>query len=336
MMILLLLVLITIQNGNLLILFVLNNNFLKKNNLIVIEGPTAVGKTAVGILLAQKLECPIISADSRQFYREMKIGTAAPTSSELALVKHYFIGHKSVTDEYNIASFETDVISLLPQLFEQNPFVVVVGGSGLYIDAICTGIDDMPNTDMEVRQYFNDLYNNEGIEILQKKLYELDPEYYKIVDLKNPARLKRALEVSTQTGKPYSQLRLNSKKERFFNIVKIGIALDRQELINRIDLRVDSMIELGLLEEVYSLLPFRNYNALNTVGYKELFNYIDGTCSIDQSIRDIKTNTHRYAKRQMTWFKRDNEIIWYHPDNLSLKIDAIDFSTKKDLFPTIK
>ena len=309
---------------------------MKENNLIVIEGPTAVGKTAVGVLLAQKLVCPIISADSRQFYREMKIGTAAPTSKELALVKHYFIGHKSVTEEYNISCFENDVISLLPQLFKINPTVIMVGGSGLYIDAICNGIDDMPNTDPVIRQYFNDLYNTEGIEPLQKKLFELDPEYYRIVDLKNPVRLKRAIEVSIQTGKPYSQLRLNSKKERSFNIAKIGISRDRQELISRIDIRVDKMMELGQLEEVYSLLPFRDYNALNTVGYKELFCYVDGKCSIDQAIKDIKTNTHRYAKRQMTWFKKDTQIIWYHPDDFLLKLNSPDFSIKRDLFPITK
>lgn len=313
----------------------MSNTSLKENNLIVIEGPTAVGKTAVGILLAQKLGCSIISADSRQFYREMKIGTAVPSSDELALVKHYFVGHKSVIEEYNIASFETDVISLLPQLFKQNPFVVMVGGSGLYIDAICNGIDDMPNTDPEIRKYFNNLFDSEGIEVLQKRLFDLDPEYYGIVDLKNPVRLKRALEVVTQTGKPYSQLRLNSKKERFFNIVKIGMTRDRQELINRINQRVDEMMKSGQLEEVRSLLPFKDYNALNTVGYKELFDYLEGGCSIEQAITNIKTNTRRYAKRQMTWFKRDPQIVWYHPEDFLLKINATDFFIKKDLFPTI-
>jgi tRNA dimethylallyltransferase len=327
------LVLTTILNGNLFNIFLLNNNFLKENNLIIIEGPTAVGKTAVGLLLAQKLGCSIISADSRQFYREMKIGTAAPTPDELTLVQHYFVGHKSVTEDYNISCFENDVLSILPHLFKQNPFVLMIGGSGLYIDAICNGIDDMPNTDPVIRQYFNDLYTNEGIEALQNKLYELDPEYYAIVDLKNPVRLKRALEVCIQTKKPYSQLRMNSKKERFFNIVKIGIARDRQELINRIETRVDHMMELGQLEEVNSLIPFRNYNALNTVGYKELFNYIDGNCSIGQAIKDIKTNTRRYAKRQMTWFKRDPQILWHHPDDILLKLDSKDFSIKRDLFP---
>ncbi len=314
----------------------MNDDFSKKNNLIVIEGPTAVGKTAVGIFLAQMLGCSIISADSRQFYREMKIGTAAPTPEELALVKHYFVGHKSVTEEYNISCFENDVLSLLPHLFEMNPFVVMVGGSGLYIDAICNGIDDMPNTDPAIRQYFNDLYDNEGIEILQKKLLELDPKYYEIVDLKNPVRLKRALEVSVQTGKPYSQLRLNSKKERSFNIVKIGMARDRQELTNRIETRVDYMMKAGQIEEVNALLPFRNYNALNTVGYKELFNYMDGNCSLAQAIIDIKTNTRRYAKRQMTWFKKDTRITWYHPDDFLLKLNSTGFSIQKDLFPEVK
>lgn len=314
----------------------MNNNLSKENTLIIIEGPTAVGKTVVGILLAQKLGCSILSADSRQFYREMKIGTAAPTPDELALVTHYFVGHKSVTDEYNISGFENDVISLLPELFKENSFALMVGGSGLYIDTICNGIDDMPNTDPAIRQYLNDLYNNEGIEILQSKLHELDPAYYEIVDLKNPVRIKRALEVSLLTGKPYSQSRLNSRKERSFNIVKIGITRDRQELINRIELRIDAMMKLGQLEEVKSLLPFRDYNALNTVGYKELFNYLDNKCSIEQAIIDMKTNTRRYAKRQMTWFKRDPQITWYHPDDFVLKLTSADFSIRRDLFPVTK
>jgi tRNA dimethylallyltransferase len=294
----------------------LRNIITKLHTLFVIVGPTAVGKTAVGIHLARQFNCPVISADSRQFYREMKIGTAVPTPEELEQVKHYFIGNKSVTESYNISQYENDVLELLPELFSVYPNLVMVGGSGLYVDAVCNGIDDMPNTDPIIRNQLNELLKNEGIEVLQQRLLELDPEYYKEVDLKNPVRLQRALEVCLQTGKSYSQFRMKVKKERNFNIVKIGIELEKSVLNNQIELRVDRMMNEGQLDEVKSLLSFRQYNALNTVGYKELFAYLDGDITLEKAILDIKNNTRHYAKRQFTWFRKDPDIHWFYPDQI--------------------
>jgi tRNA dimethylallyltransferase len=294
----------------------LNPNIIKPHTLFVIAGPTAVGKTTVGIHLAQKLGCQVLSADSRQFYREMKIGTAAPTASELDQVKHYFIGNKSVTEDYNVAQYENDVLTLLPELFSINPSLVMVGGSGLYINAVCNGMDYMPDTDPAIRNQLNELFKTEGIAVLQHRLLELDPEYYKEVDLKNPVRLQRALEVCLQTGKPYSQLRMKAKKERSFNIVKIGIEIEKSILHHRIETRVDCMMEDGLLNEVQSLLPYRHFNALNTVGYKELFAYLDGLTTLEQAVSNIKTNTRQYAKRQFTWFRKDTDIHWLYPDQI--------------------
>jgi len=288
----------------------------KPHTLFVIVGPTAVGKTSLGIRLALQLGCPIISADSRQFYREMKIGTAVPTNAELAQVRHYFIGNKSATESYNISQYENDVLELLPELFSTYSDLVMVGGSGLYVDAVCNGIDDMPDTDPVVREQLNELLKNEGITLLQQRLLELDPLYYKEVDLKNPVRLLRALEVCIQTGKPYSQFRMKVKKERDFNIVKIGLVLEKSELSNRIENRVDNMMKEGLLDEVRSLCPFRHFNALNTVGYKELFGFLDGVITLDQAIQCIKTNSRQYAKRQLTWFRKDTDIHWFTPDAL--------------------
>jgi tRNA dimethylallyltransferase len=294
----------------------LNNILSKPHTLFVIVGPTAVGKTAVGIYLAQQLGCPILSADSRQFYREMKIGIAAPTEAELALVKHYFIANKSITEDYNISQYESDALALMPGLFSKNPNLVMVGGSGLYVNAVCNGIDDMPDTDPAIRIQLNELLKAEGISVLQQRLSELDPDYYKEVDQKNPVRLQRALEVCIQTGKPYSHFRMKVKKERDFNIVKIGIDSEKSVLNQRIEERVDHMMAAGQLEEVKSLLPFRHYNALNTVGYKELFAYLDGNIALEQAIINIKTNTRQYAKRQLTWFRKEDEIQWYFPDQI--------------------
>lgn len=294
----------------------MSNITTKPHTLFVIVGPTAVGKTAVGIHLARQFDCPIISADSRQFYREMKIGTAVPTPEELEQVKHYFIGNKSVTESYNISQYENDVLEILPELFSINPNLVMVGGSGLYVDAVCNGIDDMPDTDPVIRNQLNELLNNEGIEVLQQRLLELDPDYYKEVDLKNPVRLQRAMEVCLQTGKSYSHFRMKVKKERNFNIVKIGIELEKSILNNQIELRVDRMMKEGQLEEVKSLLSFRQYNALNTVGYKELFAYLDGAITLEKAILDIKNNTRHYAKRQFTWFRKDADIHWFNPDQI--------------------
>ena len=294
----------------------MSNIITKPHTLFVIVGPTAVGKTAVGIHLARQFDCPIISADSRQFYREMKIGTAVPSSEELEQVKHYFIGNKSVTESYNISQYENDVLELLPELFSIHPNLVMVGGSGLYVDAVCNGIDDMPDTDPVIRNQLNELLKNEGIEVLQKRLLELDPEYHKEVDLKNPVRLQRALEVCLQTGKSYSHFRMKVKKERSFNIVKIGIELEKSVLNNQIELRVDRMMKDGQLDEVKSLIAFRQYNALNTVGYKELFAYLDGDITLEKAILDIKNNTRHYAKRQFTWFRKDPDIHWFNPDQI--------------------
>ena len=294
----------------------MSNIITKPHTLFVIVGPTAVGKTAVGIHLARQFDCPVISADSRQFYREMKIGTAAPTPSELAQVKHYFIGNKSVTESYNISQYENDVLELLPELFSIHNNLVMVGGSGLYVNAVCNGIDDMPDTDPVIRIQLNEVLKNEGIAVLQQKLLELDPDYYKEVDTKNPVRLQRALEVCIQTGKPYSQFRMKVKKERNFNIVKIGLELEKSVLNNRIEMRVDRMMKDGQLDEVKSLLSFRHYNALNTVGYKELFSFMDGTISLEEAILDIVNNTRHYAKRQLTWFRKDADIHWFSPDQI--------------------
>ena len=294
----------------------MSNLTTKPHTLFVIVGPTAVGKTAVGIHLARKFGCPVISADSRQFYKEMKIGTAVPTPEELEKVKHYFIGNKSVSESYNISQYENDALELLPELFSIHPNLVMVGGSGLYVSAVCNGIDDMPDTDPIIRNQLNELLKNEGIEVLQQRLLELDPGYYKEVDLKNPVRLQRALEVCLQTGKSYSHFRMKVKKERSFNIVKIGVELEKSVLNNQIELRVDRMMKDGQLDEVKSLLSFRQYNALNTVGYKELFAYLDGDITLEKAILDIKNNTRHYAKRQFTWFRKDPDIHWFNPDKI--------------------
>ena len=292
---------------------------LKKSNsdpehsrLIVIAGPTAVGKTAISIQLAQYLNTEILSADSRQFYRELKIGVAAPSETELNTVPHHFIGNLSIHDYYNVSRYETDALALLNRLFLTKTQLLMVGGSGLYINAVCHGIDELPDPDPDLRK---ELQNNE-IEELRNRLKLLDPEYYAIVDLANSTRLIRAIEVCLQTGKSYSSLRNGIPKPRNFNILKIGLSRERAELNQIIGLRVDQMIEQGLLEEARSLYPLRHHNALNTVGYKELFEYFDGKITLEQAITDIKTHTRRYAKRQMTWFMRDKEIHWFHPDDI--------------------
>lgn len=287
-----------------------------KNTLIVIEGPTAVGKTAFAVALAKMLNTSVISADSRQFYKELKIGTAKPSVEEMEGVHHLLLGHLSIHDYYNVSRFEQEVLTLLPALFAENQYVILAGGSGLYIDAVCNGIDDFPDPDPELRSYLKGLLRDEGIEKLQNLLFKHDPEYYRSVDLMNPVRLQRALEVVLSTGKPYSELRAGQPKVRDFNIVKIGLNLPREVLFARIARRVDKMMDDGLLEEVRSLLPFRHLTALNTVGYKELFDYLDGNITLQQAVENIKTNTRRYAKRQLTWFKRDPEVKWVEPDHV--------------------
>lgn len=281
-----------------------------EKKLIIILGPTAVGKTEYSLQMAEKLHTEILSCDSRQMFREMKIGTAAPTEEELKRVPHHFVGHLSIHDYYSCGKFEIDALAKCNELFQKHDTLIMTGGSMLYIDAICKGIDDVPNIDEELRSSLWKRFETEGIENLQKELRLLDPEYYATVDPKNGKRIIHALEICLQTGKPYSSIRKNSKKERPFTIEKIGITRPREELYERINLRVEKMFEEGLLEEARSLYPYRELNALNTVGYKELFEYFDDNWTLDYAKQMIQQNTRHYAKKQITWFKRDPEIIW--------------------------
>lgn len=283
-----------------------------KNTLVILPGPTGVGKTSLSIELAEHYGCEIISCDSRQFYREMVIGTAAPGEEQLARVKHHFVRFLSVADYYSASLFERDVLALLPALFEKNRIVIMTGGSMLYIDAICNGIDDIPDTDPAVRDKYLDKFRAEGIEGLRLALKILDPDHYYRVDLANPRRLMRALEITESTGRPYSSFLTASKRKRDFTIIKAGLTLDRDELYTRINTRVDSMIESGLLEEARSLISYRHLNALNTVGYRELFAYFDGEITLDKAIELIKRNTRRYARKQLSWWAKDNEIKWFN------------------------
>lgn len=282
-----------------------------KNTLIVIPGPTGVGKTGFATELASRLGCDIISCDSRQFYREMKIGTAAPSGEELSRAKHHFIGFLSVTDYYSISLYERDVMTLLPLLFEKNPVAIMTGGSMLYMDAVCRGMDDIPDTDPSIRQKYTEMYASEGIEGLRIALKFLDPEYYARVDLRNPRRLLRALEITESTGRPYSSFLTAPVKQRDFRIIRAGLTRDRGELYRRIDLRVDRMMEEGLEQEAYSLRDYRGLNALNTVGYREMFRWFDGDLTREQAVMLIKRNTRRYARKQLTWWNRDREINWF-------------------------
>jgi tRNA dimethylallyltransferase len=283
---------------------------MEEKKLIILLGPTGVGKTELSLQMAEELETEIISCDSRQMYREMKIGTAAPTEEELKRVPHHFIGHLSIHDYYSCGRFEIDALAKCNELFQKHDTVIMTGGSMLYIDAVCKGIDDIPNIDEELRQSLLERYQNEGIENIRQELKILDPDYYKIVDLQNHKRIIHALEVCIQSGKTYSSFRSETKKERPFIIEKIGLNRPREILYNRINERVDIMMKNGLLEEARNLYPFKGLNALNTVGYKELFNYFDGTWTLDFAIQMIKQNSRRYAKKQLTWFNRDPEIAW--------------------------
>jgi tRNA dimethylallyltransferase len=278
--------------------------------LIVIAGPTASGKTDAAIHMAKALNTVIINADSRQFYKEMSIGTAAPTPKELQEVKHYFIHHISILDDYDVAAYEQDVMALLNKLFLQHDQVVLTGGSGLFIDAVCKGIDAMPDIDEATRQKVEQLYQDGGLTALQQEVHRLDPEYWTIVDQKNPRRLQRALEVCYQTGQTFTSFRSNTCAKRDFGIEKYALLWDKQELYNRINKRVEIMLSQGLLDEARNLYPFRRRNALNTVGYKELFDYFDGKCALEEAVEQIKLNTRHYAKRQMTWLRKDKEYQW--------------------------
>ncbi len=288
-----------------------------KNTLIVLVGPTCVGKTDLSIHIAHHFDCEIISADSRQFFHEMKTGTALPSESHLAEVKHHFIGFLSIKDYYSVSIFECDVLNILPSIFNKNNIALLTGGSGMYIDAVCNGIDDIPDVDPVVREKYLKKYKTEGIAGLRPALKLLDPDYYEKVDLKNPKRIIRALEICESTGRPYSTFLTKHKRERNFRIIKIGIERPREELYKRINMRVDEMIKVGLEKEARDLYVMKDLNALNTVGYKEFFEYFEGSISREKAIDLIKRNTRRYAKRQMTWWGKDKGIKWFYADNFS-------------------
>lgn len=286
------------------------------NYLVIILGPTGIGKTDIAIDIALHFKTEIISADSRQVYKELKIGTATPSSEQLSQVKHYFIGNKSIYDYYNASMFEIEVINLLNILYQKRNVVVMAGGSGMYIDAISKGIDDIPTVDKEIRSNLALRLKAEGIESLRKELKYLDPDYYKRVDLKNPKRILKALEISIQTGKPYSSFLTQKQKIRNFTMLKIGLDIDREKLYSRINKRVDYMIENGLIEEAMQFFHVKNINALNTVGYKEIFTHLEGKIQLEEAIKQIKKNTRNYARKQITWFNRYQDIKWFHPDKL--------------------
>lgn len=284
-------------------------------SLVVILGPTGVGKTELSLQIAELLGSPIISSDSRQLYKDLPIGTAAPTAEQLARVKHYMVGTLSLSDYYSASQFEEEVLSLLNTLYQTLPAVVMSGGSMMYIDAVCQGIDDIPPVNPEIRHAIYKQFEKEGLDSLLAELKEKDPIHYEEVDRKNHKRVIHALEICRTTGRPYSSFRTHTPKERPFRIIKIGLNRQREELYNRINQRVDQMMSEGLLEEARRVYPFRQLNSLNTVGYKELFNFLDGVWPLDLAIEKIKRNTRIYAKKQMTWFKRDPEITWFHPND---------------------
>lgn len=296
----------------------------KQPTLIVIVGPTGSGKTSLAVTLARHYSAPIISTDSRQFYRGLPIGTAQPTAEELSLAEHHFIADREVDDDFNSGRYEQEALARLDELFKRHDVVVAVGGSGLYIQALCEGMDNLPEANEELRQSLKQRLESEGIEPLFEELRRLDPAYAEVVDRHNPSRIMRALEVCITSGKPYSHQRKGEKQQRPFRIVKIGTDLPRDVLYERINLRVDMMISEGLEAEARAMLPKRELNSLQTVGYREMFDYFDGRCSLDEAIELIKRNSRRYAKRQMTWFRRDAEIAWFSPHDIEPIISHID------------
>jgi tRNA dimethylallyltransferase len=299
-----------------------------KNILIVLLGPTGVGKTDVSIDLATRLNCEIISADSRQFFSEMRIGTAIPHDNQLNTIKHHFVRFLSVKDYYSASLFEKDVLDLLPGLFSRNNIVLMSGGSGMYIDAVCNGIDDIPDVDPGVREKYISLFRKEGIEGISAALKLLDPEHYAKVDLKNHKRILRGLEICETAGRPYSSFLKNKKKERDFGIIKIGLERNRDDLYNRINYRVDEMVKIGLEKEVRLLIKFRTQNALHSVGYREFFDFFDGIITREKAIELIKRNSRRYAKRQITWWSKDKDIKWFHPEQVEGIIQLIEKEVK--------
>jgi len=294
-----------------------------KKTLIVIVGPTAIGKTALAITLARQYHTGIISADSRQFFREMEIGTAKPSPEELAAAPHHFINSHSVNTLFSTGDFEIQALDLIHELFKEKDLLIMVGGSGLYIDAVCKGLDDLPETDLRIREQLNQQLAAEGIDSIKSRLSECDPEYFEKVDQFNPQRMIRGLEFFLSTGQKLSSFLTSTKKSRPFHILKIGLNMDRAKLYERINLRVDQMISNGLLDEVRGLYPYRNLNALNTVGYSEIFDHLEGHLTLEQAIDKIKQNTRRFAKRQLTWFRRDETIEWFEPEQTDAIMNTI-------------
>lgn len=287
-------------------------------NLVMIVGPTASGKSALAVKLAKHFFTCVVSMDSRQVFRNMSIGTAVPTSEELSEAEHFFIRQRDLSQEYNAGQYERDAVELLDTLFKNRNVVIAAGGSGMYVRALEEGMDDMPDVDLNLRNHLQDILLTQGIAPLRERLQEMDPKYYSQVDINNPQRIMRALEVCIQTGRPYSEIRLGKKQKRDFNIIKIGVTYPREILYERINSRVDMMIAQGLEKEARSLIEFRDKNAMRTVGYSEMFRYFNGEISFDEAVNLIKQNTRHYAKRQMTWFSRDKNIKWFSPDSDSI------------------
>jgi len=296
----------------------------RMHTLIIVLGPTGVGKSDISLQLAKYYQTEILSADSRQFYRELSIGTAVPSADQLKAVHHHFIQTKSIHDYYNVSEYETEALQLLNHLFQIKNPVILTGGSMMYVDTICKGIDDIPTVDPFIRNEVIQWYQKNGIDALKNRLLELDPEYYRIVDLNNPKRILHAVEICVMSGKTFSSFRKKTFKKRDFRIFKIGINQDRKVLYDRINQRVDRMMNDGLLEEVKGVYEFRNLNSLNTVGYKELFAYLDDECSLNEAIERIKGNTRKYARKQLTWYRRDHEIVWFEPDQIEKIINYLD------------
>ena len=293
------------------------------NTLLVVIGPTGVGKTELCLTLAQHFLIPIINADSRQIYKELPIGTAAPTAEQQQRVKHFFVGNHPIQDYYSASMYEEDVLTLLDRLFQEHPIALLSGGSMMYIDAVCKGIDDIPTVDERTRAKMKERLAQEGLPALVQELQRLDPEYWEIVDKNNPRRVVHALEICHMTGKTYTSFRTNSTKKRPFRIIKIGLNRPREELYERINARVLKMMSCGMEEEARKVYPYKGLNALNTVGYKELFDYFDGKITREEAIYKIQSNTRRYCRKQLTWFKKDNQVRWFHPDNIEEIINYI-------------
>lgn len=291
--------------------------------LFVIVGPTGVGKTSLCLKVAEHLNTVIINADSRQVFKEIPVGTAAPTKDERKSIRHFFVGNLHINEYYNASKYEQDVLKLLNILFKYKDNVIMSGGSMMYVDAVCKGIDDIPSVDDNIRKTLQERFDKEGLSGISKELALLDPDYYAIVDKNNHKRIIHALEICLSTGKPYSSFRKNTTKERPFRIIKIGLNMDRQRLYERIDLRVEQMIHDGLIQEALNVYEYKDLNALNTVGYKETFEYLDGLCTLDNAIFRIKSNTHKYCRKQLTWFRRDPNIHWFSPDNIEEIINYI-------------